>query len=126
MKVAVTSTLPSFDALVGTELHSSKYLLIIDPELIFNHDTIEYKVMMNPVMMVSGPAKWKLFTQELFQEDVQVLLSGDCNSEAAEYLGHLGIQVIEGMSGSVRNVVNQFKEMCMADTIIMPVENTQE
>jgi predicted Fe-Mo cluster-binding NifX family protein len=126
MKVAVTSTLPSFDASVGTKLHSSKYLLIIDTELIVNPDTVEYKVMMNPVMMVSGPAKWKLFSQELFQEDVQVLLSGDCNSEVAKSLGHVGIQVIKGMSGSVRSVVKQFKEMCMADTIIMPVEDIQE
>ncbi len=126
MKIAVTSTHPTLDTPVGTKLHSSKYLLIIDPELIVDPDTIEYKIMMNPVMMVSGPAMWELFTQELLQEDVQILLSGDCNSNATESLAHAGIQIIGGMSGSVRSAIKQFSEMCMADTIIMPVEDIQE
>ena len=126
MKIAVTSTHPTLDVPVGTQLHHSKYLLIIDSELIVNPDTIEYKVMRNPVMVVSGPAMWKLFTQELLQEDVRIILSGDCNSNVAKSLDNAGIQIIGGMSGSVRSVVKQFKEMCMADTIIMPVEGIQE
>ncbi len=126
MKIAVTSTRPTLDTPVGTKLHRSKYLLIIDPELIVNPDTIEYEVMMNPLLALSGPAMWKLFAQELLQEDVQILLSGDYNSNVAKSLGHAGIEIIGGISGSVRSAVKQFKEMSMADTIITPVEGIQE
>ncbi len=126
MKIAVTSTHPTLDTPVGDKLHSSKYLLIIDPELIVNPDTIEYKVMINPTMMVSGPAMWKLFTQELLQEDVRIILSGDSNFNVPKSLRCAGIQIIGGMGGSVRSAVKQFKEMCMAETIIMPVEGIQE
>ncbi len=126
MKIAVTSTHPTLDAPVGTQLRGSKYLLIIDPELIVNPDTIEYKVMMNPLLALSGPAMWRLFTQELLQEDVRIILSGDNDPKVSRLLGHTGIQVIGGMGGSVSSAVKQFKEMCMADTIIMPVEGIQE
>ena len=126
MKVAVTSTHPTLDAPMGTKLHCSKYLLIIDSELIVNPDTIEYKVMRNPVMVVSGPAMWKLFTQELLQQDVRIILVGDYNSNASKSLRRAGIQVIGGMDGSVSSAVKQFKEMCIADTIVMPVEGIQE
>ena len=120
MKIAVTSTLPSFDALVGDKLHQSKYLSIVDLR------TMDYKIMTNPMMMVSGPAMWKMFTQELLQEGVRIILSGDCNSNVSKSLGRAGIQVITGMSGSVRSAVRKFKEMCMADTIVMPIGNVQE
>ena len=126
MKIAVTSTHSTLDKPVGNKLHSSKYLLIIDPESIVTPDTIEYKVMRNPVMVVSGPAMWKLFTQELLQEDVRIILSGDNDPKVSRLLSHAGIQVIGGMSGSVSSAVKQFKEMCMDDTIIMPFEGIQE
>ena len=88
MKIAITSTLSSFDAPVGTKLHQSRYLLIVDIQ------TMDYKVMINPVMMVSGPAMWKLFTQELLQEDVRIILSGDNEPKVSKLLGYTGIQVI--------------------------------
>ncbi len=120
MKIAVTSTFPSIYARVGAKLPSSDYLLIIDI------DTMEYEAMMNPLLALSGPAMWKLFVQELLQEDVRIILSGDCNSNVSKSLGRAGLQIIGGMSGSVCSAVKQFKEMCMADTIIMPVEDIQE
>lgn len=61
MRVAVTSTLSSLDAPVGAELRHSRYLLIVDIH------SMDYKVMINPVMVVNGPAMWKLFIQELWQ-----------------------------------------------------------
>jgi hypothetical protein len=33
------------------------------------------------------------------------------------------IQIIDGVSGSVRNVVKQFKNICMADTVVIPSKN---
>ncbi len=120
MRIAVASTLPNLDALVGDELHRSKYLLIINP------DTMDYKIMMNPFMVVSGPAMWKLFTQELLQEDVRIVLVGDYDSDTSKSLFSAGIQIFSGINGPVRTAVEQFVEMDMADTIIIPSEDIQE
>ena len=120
MKVAVTSTLPTIDASVGTKLRCSKYLLIVDI------DTMKYEAMLNPILAVSGPAAGKLFAQQLLEVNISKVLANNCSSDIRESLGLTGIQVIGGMSGSVRSVVKQFKEMCLADTIVMPVEDVQE
>ncbi len=115
MKVAVTSTLPTIDACVGTKLRGSKYLLIVDI------DTMKCEAMSNPFLAVSGPAAGKLFAQQLLEVNISKVLANNCSSDIQKSLSRTGIQVIDGMSGSVISAVKQFKEMCMADTIIMPV-----
>ncbi len=120
MKIAIPSTLPTLDACVGVQFHRSKYLLIID----FN--TMEYKAVTNPLLLLSGPAAGKLFAMQLSEENVAIVFAGNCNSSILKSLGSVGIQVIVGMSGSVRRALEHFKEMCMADTIIMPVEAMQD
>ena len=120
MKVAVTSTLPTIDACVGTKLRRSKYLLIVDL------DTMEYEAMPNPIMALSGPAAGKLFAQQLLQENVSIVLANNCGSDMRKSLSRTGIQIIGGMSGSVHSVVKQFKEMRMADIVIIPVETLQD
>ena len=120
MKVAITSTLPTIDACVGTKLRGSKYLLIVDI------DTMKYETMPNLFLAVSGSVVGKLFAQQLLEVNVSKVLANNCDSDVLKSLGRTGIQVISGMSGSVQSVVKQFKEMCMADTIIMPIEDIQE
>ncbi len=120
MKVAVTSTLPTIDACVGTKLRYSKYLLIVDL------DTMGYETMPNPIMALSGPAAGKLFAQQLLGMNISKVLANNCSSDIRKPLGRAGIQIIGGMSGSVSSVVKRFKEMCMADTIIISVEDIQE
>ena len=120
MKIAVTSTLPTIDACVGTKLRRSKYLLIVDL------DTMKYEAMPNPFLAVSGPAAGQFFAQQLLKINVSKVLANNCSSDIRESLGGTGIQIISGMSGSVSRVVKQFRKMCMADTIVMPVEDIQE
>ena len=119
MKIAVTSTLPTIDACVGTKLRLSKYLLIIDL------GTMEYEAMPNPIMALSGPAAGKLFAQQLLQKGISRVLANNCGSDILKSLGDVGIQVIGGVSGSVRSAVKRFKEMCKAETIILPAEEVQ-
>ena len=120
MKIAVTSTLPTIDACVGTKLRYSKYLLIIDL------DTMKYKAMPNPFLAVSGPAAGKLIARQLLELNISKILVNSCNSDIRKSLSGAGIQIIGGMSGSVISAVKQFKEMCMADTIVMPFKDIQE
>ena len=119
MKIAVASTGPTLDAPVATQFQCSKYLLIVDL------DTMKYEAMPNPFLAVSGPAAGKLFAQQLLELNISKVLANNCSSDIRKSLGRTGIQIISGMSGSVISAVKQFKEMCMADTIVMPVEGIQ-
>jgi len=121
MKIAVTSTDPTLDASVGSQFRCTEYLLIVDL------DTMEYEAMMNPaaVMMLSGLTGGKLFAQQLMAKGVWRVLAGDCSSNVLKSLAGTKIQTIDGMSGSVRDVIEWFKEISMADTSIISVEELQ-
>jgi len=107
MKIAVASTGDTLDACVAPQIQSSKYLLLLDL------DTMDYVVMLNPLTMLSGPAAGKMLAQHLLQENIWKVLAENCNSNILKHLGSAGIQIIGGMSGSVRNAVKEFKEMCL-------------
>ncbi len=118
MKIAVTSTGPTLDDYVSTEFDHSRYLLIID------FDTFEYETMISPIVVDSSYTAGELFAQQLLQADVSMLLTNhisfDVLKSFLKSLRGTGIQIIDGMNGSVRSVVRQFKEMCMADTVVIP------
>jgi predicted Fe-Mo cluster-binding NifX family protein len=117
MRIAVTSTGPTLDDYVSTEFDRSKYLLIID------FDTLECEAMISPVMVEEGSAAGKLLAQQLSQAGVSKVLASHINLNVLKsFLAHLrgtAVQIVDGMSGSVRNVIGQFKETCMSDTVIM-------
>jgi len=117
MKIAVTSTGPTLDDYVSTEFDQSRYLLIID------FDSFEYETMISPIVVDSSSTTGALFAQQLLQEDVSMILTNHISFNVLKsFLKSLrgtGIQIIDGMNGSVRSAVRQFKEMCMADTIVM-------
>ena len=124
MKIAVTSTGPTLDDYVSTEFDHSKYLLIID------FDTLEYEAMISPVIVDSGPAAGKLLAQQLLRADVSKVLASHINFDVLksflESLRGTGIHIIDGLNGSVRSVVRQFKEMCIADTVVIPSEDIMD
>ena len=120
MKIAVASAQATLDGCVEAQFHRSEYILIIEPE------TMEYKAMKNPLLVLSGPATGKLFAQELLEENVEIVLASNCSSNIFKFVGSAGIRIILGMSGPVRRVVEQFKEMCLADTSVLPFEVSQD
>lgn len=121
MRIAVASTGPALDDDVSPEFDDSKYLLIVD------FDTLKYEAMISPVVVDDGPAAGRPLARQLLQEDVSKILAGRVNFDALKsFLNNLqghGIQVIDGMSGSVRSAVRRFKQICLADTIIIPCED---
>ncbi len=118
MKIAVTSTGPTLDDYVSTEFDHSRYLLIID------FDTFDYETIISPIVVDSSTTAGELFAQQLLQADVSMLLTNhisfDVLKSFLKSLRGTGIQIIDGMNGSVHSVVRQFKEMCMADTVVIP------
>ena len=121
MKIAVTSTGPTLDDHIATEFDHSKYLLIVDCE------TMEFEATISPVVAGTGPAAGRLFARQLLQANVSKVLASHIRfSVLKAFLGSLrgtGIQIVDGMNGSVRSVVRQFKEMCMAETVVISCED---
>jgi predicted Fe-Mo cluster-binding NifX family protein len=107
MKIAVTSTGPTLDDCVGTKFSCTEYVLIIDIE------TMEYIAMMNPAMvfMLNGPAGGQLLVEQLSQQNVRRVLVGDSSSNILRSLGTSEVEIVVGVRGSVRKVVEEFKEM---------------
>ncbi|MHC4544781.1 MAG: carbon storage regulator CsrA [Planctomycetota bacterium] len=104
VKIAVASTGPTLEDYVGTWNGHNGYLLIIDP------DTMQYEVLQNPLAALHGPAAGRAFSQLLLQEGVHTILAGNCGTNMPKVLGDTDISIVVGMTGSVRDTVEQFKD----------------
>ena len=102
MKIAVTSTGPSLDDNVEARFGRCAYFLIIDT------DTMQYEAIENPNIALGGGAGIQS-AQLMSEKGVTTVLTGNCGPNAFNVFGQAGIQVIVGVSGVVRNAVEQFK-----------------
>ena len=102
MKIAVTSTGPTLDDNVEARFGRCAYFLIIDT------DTMQLEAIENPNIALGGGAGIQS-AQLMSEEGVTTVLTGNCGPNAFNVFGQAGIQVIVGVSGPVRNAVEQFK-----------------
>jgi len=102
MKIAVTSTGPSLDDNVEARFGRCAYFLIIDT------DTMQYEAIENPNIALGGGAGIQS-AQLMSEKGVTTVLTGNCGPNAFNVFGQAGIQVIVGVSGIVRDTVEQFK-----------------
>lgn len=101
MKIAVTSTGPTLDDSVEARFGRCAYFLIIDP------DTLEVEPLENPNVALGGGAGPQS-AQLMANQGVSVVLTGNCGPNAFRTFGAANIQVITGVSGRVRDAVQQF------------------
>jgi predicted Fe-Mo cluster-binding NifX family protein len=102
MKIAVTSTGPTLDDNVEARFGRCLYFLIIDP------DTMQLEAIENPNIALGGGAGIQS-AQLMSEKGVTTVLTGNCGPNAFNVFGQAGIQVIVGVSGAVRDAVEQFK-----------------
>jgi len=102
MKIAVTSTGPTLDDNVEARFGRCAYFLIIDT------DTMQLEAIENPNIAVGGGAGIQS-AQLMSEKGVTTVLTGNCGPNAFNVFGQAGIQVIVGVSGVVRNAIEQFK-----------------
>jgi predicted Fe-Mo cluster-binding NifX family protein/ferredoxin len=103
MKIAVTSTGPTLDDNVEARFGRCAYFLIIDTE------TLQYEPIENPNIALGGGAGIQS-AQLMSEKGVTAVLTGNCGPNAFNVFGQAGIQVVVGVSGPVRNAVEQFKK----------------
>jgi Uncharacterized conserved protein len=102
MKIAVTATGPSLNDQVESRFGRTPYYLFVDPE------TMEFDALQNPNVAAGGGAGIQS-AQLMSDRGVQYVLTGNCGPNAFQVFRAAGIQVIVGVTGSVRQAVEQFK-----------------
>ncbi|MGB3129180.1 MAG: NifB/NifX family molybdenum-iron cluster-binding protein, partial [Dehalococcoidia bacterium] len=102
MKIAISATGPSLDADVDPRFGRCQYFIIVDP------DTLEFEALENTSQMASGGAGIAS-AQAVANKEVQAVLTGNCGPNAYQTLEAAGIEVVTGVSGSVRDAIKEYK-----------------
>ena len=103
MKIAVTSTGGSMEALMSEQFGRCQYFLIVDP------DTMKFETLSNlgeQMQSGAGPKAAEL----IINRGAKVLLTGHVGDKAEEALKRGGIKIVDGYKGNikVREAINDF------------------
>ena len=102
MKVAISATGPSLDDEVDPRFGRCQYFIVVDP------DTMEFEALENTKGAASGGAGIAS-AQAVASTGAQVVLTGNCGPNAYQTLNAAGIGVATGVSGNLRNAIEEFK-----------------
>jgi predicted Fe-Mo cluster-binding NifX family protein len=102
MKVAVTSTNPSLDAALDPRFGRCMHFVIVET------DDMSFEAVDNAAMSLGGCAGIQA-ARLMADRGVKVVLTGNCGPNAFQTLKAAGIDLIVGCSGTVSEVVEQFK-----------------
>ncbi len=103
MKIAVSATTPDLDAEVDPRFGRCQYFIIIDPQ------SMELETLDNSNAMAAGGAGIST-AQMIAGKGAEVVLTGNCGPNAYQTLSAAGVQVITGVSGSIKDAIEAFKE----------------
>ena len=102
MKIVVTADGPTLDNKVDSRLGRCRYFIVADPE------TLEFEALDNSSSMAGGGAGISA-AQMIAGKKVDVVLTGNCGPNAYQVLSAAGIKVVTGVSGGVREAIQDYK-----------------
>jgi len=102
MRIAVSTTGPTLDAEVDSRFGRCQYFIIVDPE------TMEFESLENSSAMAGGGAGIST-GQMVAGKGVEVVLTGSCGPNAYRVLSAAGLRVITGVSGKVKDAIEEYK-----------------
>ncbi len=102
MKVAVSAAEPSLDSQVDPRFGRCVYFVLVDS------DTMEYEAIENQNIYAGGGAGIQS-GQLMADKGVKAVLTGNCGPNAYRVLEAAGLELITGVSGTVRQAVEQYK-----------------
>ena len=101
MRVAIPSTGPNLDDMVEARIELCACFII------FDFVTMEFEAIPNP-NSIKRIDNGILAVQSLVEKDVAVVLTGYCNTSTFKVFNEVNIQVITGVTGPVRNVIQHY------------------
>jgi len=109
MKVAVSATGAGLEAEVDPRFGRCQYLLIVDT------DTMAVEAIANPSINAPGGAG-AATAQLVANKGVSAVLTGNCGPTAHQALSAAGIDVVTGVTGTVREAVAAYQRGLLAPT----------
>ena len=101
MKIALSVQGKDLHAAVDPRFGRCSHFILVDPE------TMHFEVLDNPNLAAAGGVGIQT-AQFLANQDVQVVLTGNCGPNAFATLQAAGIDVVIGVSGTVQTVIEQY------------------
>jgi len=102
MKVAVSAVGPTLDAEIDPRFGRCRYFLIV------NADTMQFETLDNSGAMAGGGAGIAT-AQTLVNRGLEAVLTGNCGPNAYQVLSAAYIKVVTGVSGKVRQAIEDYK-----------------
>ena len=109
MKICVTASGNTLDALIDPRFGRCSYFVIVDSE------NMQFEVIQN---MASGATVGAGIqaAQTIAGKGVKVLITGNVGPNAFQALSAAGIKIVTGASGTVREVVEKYKRAELSET----------
>ncbi len=104
MKIAVSAQGKDLDSNVDPRFGRAPYFIIIDP------DTMEYEAVDNKQSLNMPQGAGVQAAMNIINQNVEVLLTGNCGPKAFKTLKAANVDVITGVKGTVREAVEKFKQ----------------
>ena len=102
MRIVVTSTGPDLDAAVDPRFGRCRHFVFVET------DDMGFEAVENPNTAVGGGAGIQS-ARLIADKGAAVVLTGNCGPNAYQTLAAAGVQIIVGVSGSVREAVKRYK-----------------
>jgi len=109
VKICVTSSGNTLDALVDPRFGRAAYLTIVDSE------SMAFEVVPNAAAGAMGGAGIQA-AQTLANRGVSVLITGNVGPNAFQALKSSGVKIVVGASGTIREVIEKFKRGGLKET----------
>ncbi len=103
MKVAVSATAKNLEAQVDPRFGRAAWFLLVDP------DTLEYEAIENTQNLQAPQGAGIQAAVLVARQKAEAVLTGHCGPKAFDTLKAAGVGVVVGVSGSVREALEQFK-----------------
>ena len=114
MKIAVSATSTSLDALVDPRFGRCAYFVIVDT------DTMQYEVVPNLSLNASSGAEIQA-AQTVATKDIKVLITGHVGPNAFQALSAAGIKIVIDAFGTVKEVIEKYKSGELKETDVPTV-----
>lgn len=103
MKICITSTGDNLDSTVDPRFGRCGYFIIVDPE------SLEFKTLANPNVSATGGAGIQS-AQLVANEGAEAVITGNVGPNAFQTLSSLNIKVFAGASGTIKEVIQNYKD----------------
>ena len=102
MKIAISTNGSTLDAEVDPRFGRCQYFIVADPE------TMEFEAIDNSSAMAAGGAGISA-AQMIADKGVKAVLTGNCGPNAYQVLSSAGVQVITGVSGKTKDIIESYR-----------------